>query len=152
MTVLATTQVSGPEELRALRSAVRGFLERHAPARSQLAADGTTWPRLTDELGLTALPVAEQHGGAGASFVELAVVLEETGRALLRAPYLSTVVAATVLQQLGVTDLLPALADGSAPTALAVDLAQDCGLSLVGFARPGRQVVYSHPQRLRVSD
>ena len=36
----------------------------------------------------------------------------------------------------------------SAPTALAVDLARDCGLTLVGFARPGRQVVYSHPTRL----
>lgn len=36
----------------------------------------------------------------------------------------------------------------SAPTALAVDLAQACGLTLVGFARPGRQVVYSHPRRL----
>ncbi|GAB2656460.1 formate dehydrogenase accessory sulfurtransferase FdhD [Arenimonas aestuarii] len=35
----------------------------------------------------------------------------------------------------------------SAPTALAVDLAQACGLTLVGFARPGRQVVYSHPRR-----
>jgi FdhD protein len=40
------------------------------------------------------------------------------------------------------------LAAISAPTALAVDLAQDCGLTLVGFARPGRQVVYTHPQRL----
>lgn len=37
----------------------------------------------------------------------------------------------------------------SAPTALAVDLAQACGLTLVGFARPGRQVVYSHPQRFQ---
>jgi FdhD protein len=41
------------------------------------------------------------------------------------------------------------LAAISAPTALAVDLARDCGLTLVGFARPGRQVVYSHPQRLQ---
>lgn len=40
------------------------------------------------------------------------------------------------------------LAAISAPTALAVNLAQDCGLTLVGFARPGRQVVYSHPWRL----
>lgn len=41
------------------------------------------------------------------------------------------------------------LAAISAPTALAVDLARDCGLTLAGFARPGRQVVYSHPHRLR---
>jgi FdhD protein len=37
----------------------------------------------------------------------------------------------------------------SAPTALGVELAQDCGLTLVGFARDEQQVVYSHPQRLR---
>ena len=110
---------STPEELRELRSAVRGFLDQHAPARAQLAADATTWKRLTEELGLTALPVAEELGGAGASFVELAVVLEETGRSLLRAPYLSTVVAALALRD--VDDLLPSLADGSAPAALALD-------------------------------
>ncbi len=40
------------------------------------------------------------------------------------------------------------LAAMSAPSALAVDLARDCGLTLVGFTRPGRHVVYSHPQRL----
>lgn len=44
------------------------------------------------------------------------------------------------------------LAAISAPTALAVRLAQDCGLTLVGFARPGRHVIYSHPQRLRGGD
>jgi len=37
----------------------------------------------------------------------------------------------------------------SAPTALGVELARDCGLTLVGFAREEQQVVYSHPERLR---
>lgn len=40
------------------------------------------------------------------------------------------------------------LAAISAPTALAAHLAQDCGLTLVGFVRPGRHVIYSHPRRL----
>lgn len=40
------------------------------------------------------------------------------------------------------------LAAISAPTALAVDLARDCGLTLAGFVRPGRYVLYSHPHRL----
>lgn len=37
----------------------------------------------------------------------------------------------------------------SAPTSLGVELARECGLTLVGFAREEQQVVYSHPQRLR---
>jgi formate dehydrogenase assembly factor FdhD len=30
-----------------------------------------------------------------------------------------------------------------------VELARECGLTLVGFAREEQQVVYSHAQRLR---
>lgn len=41
------------------------------------------------------------------------------------------------------------LAAISAPTALAVDLARGCGMTLVGFTRVGRHVVYSHPHRLQ---
>lgn len=37
----------------------------------------------------------------------------------------------------------------SAPTALGVALAQECKLTLVGFAREHQQVVYCHPERLR---
>jgi FdhD protein len=36
----------------------------------------------------------------------------------------------------------------SAPTALAIHLAESTHLTLVGFARPGSYVVYTHPQRL----
>jgi FdhD protein len=36
----------------------------------------------------------------------------------------------------------------SAPTALAIHLAESTHLTLVGFARPGGYVVYTHPQRL----
>jgi FdhD protein len=40
------------------------------------------------------------------------------------------------------------LAAISAPTGLAIRLAQETGLTLVGFARPGQHNVYANPQRV----
>ncbi|SQA98820.1 formate dehydrogenase accessory protein [Cedecea neteri] len=37
----------------------------------------------------------------------------------------------------------------SAATSLAVEVAQRTNLTLVGFNRPGRATVYTHPERLR---
>ncbi len=37
----------------------------------------------------------------------------------------------------------------SAATRLAVEVADRCNLTLVGFSKPGRATVYTHPQRLR---
>jgi FdhD protein len=37
----------------------------------------------------------------------------------------------------------------SAPTALAIDLAVETNVTLIGFARADRHVVYAHPERLR---
>ena len=36
----------------------------------------------------------------------------------------------------------------SAPTRLAIDVAQRVNITLVGFARPGRHMVYTHPRRI----
>jgi FdhD protein len=36
----------------------------------------------------------------------------------------------------------------SAATALAVEVAERCNLTLVGFCKPGRATIYTHPQRL----
>ena len=36
----------------------------------------------------------------------------------------------------------------SAPTGLAIRLAEQCGITLVGFARPDKYVVYAHPERI----
>ncbi|QWF71580.1 formate dehydrogenase accessory sulfurtransferase FdhD [Methylomonas paludis] len=40
------------------------------------------------------------------------------------------------------------LAAISAPTALAIQLAEECGLTLVGFTRNDNHVIYTHPHRL----
>lgn len=37
----------------------------------------------------------------------------------------------------------------SAATTLAIDVAERCNLTLVGFSKPGRATVYTHPQRLK---
>ncbi|MGV1167524.1 formate dehydrogenase accessory sulfurtransferase FdhD [Enterobacter asburiae] len=39
----------------------------------------------------------------------------------------------------------------SAATTLAVEVAERCNLTLVGFCKPGRATVYTHPQRLMVN-
>jgi FdhD protein len=36
----------------------------------------------------------------------------------------------------------------SAPTALAIRLADECGLTLIGFARDDSHVIYTHPERI----
>lgn len=43
---------------------------------------------------------------------------------------------------------IPVLAAVSAPTSLAVEHAQHCGVTLAGFVQPGRQVIYTHGYRL----
>ncbi|HAU5431121.1 formate dehydrogenase accessory sulfurtransferase FdhD [Cronobacter malonaticus] len=40
----------------------------------------------------------------------------------------------------------------SAATTLAVEVAERCNLTLVGFSRPGRATIYTHPQRLIEGD
>jgi FdhD protein len=42
----------------------------------------------------------------------------------------------------------PLMAAVSGPTGLAIRIAQQAGLTLVGFARGDRHTVYTHPQRL----
>src|ERR1039457_2481137 len=46
---------------------------------------------MADQLGLQSLTIPEEYGGSGFSYVELIVILEEMGSALLCAPYFSTV-------------------------------------------------------------
>jgi alkylation response protein AidB-like acyl-CoA dehydrogenase len=72
-----------------LRALVRDFLSKQTVrSREPGSYDTALWRRLGAELGLT---------DPSLRGVELAIVLEETGRALLALPYLSTMVAAQVL-------------------------------------------------------
>ena len=90
-------------EQRALREAVAALLEKRSPearVRELMATDTgydeTTWQELAD-MGLLGLAVPEYHGGTGAGHVEMGIVMEEMGRALLCAPFFSTAVLAPAL-------------------------------------------------------
>ena len=64
--------------------------------------DADVWKQMGEQMGLQGLAIPEEYGGSGFSYVELGIVLEEMGRALLCAPYFSTVVlAANTLIQSG---------------------------------------------------
>jgi alkylation response protein AidB-like acyl-CoA dehydrogenase len=112
------------------RATLRRALEARSPTKEvrRLMAtddgfDREGWQRLNQELGLTGIHIPEAYGGQGFGFGELGIVLEEMGRSLLCAPYLSTMLAATAILNAGTEEqkkaLLPGLADGSVTATLA---------------------------------
>ena len=81
------------------------------------------WKQYVD-LGLTALPFSEEHGGIGGGAVETMIVMEAFGRALALEPYLATVVLGGGFLRHGASDaakaeLLPKVAAGEALLAFA---------------------------------
>src|SRR3974390_3451026 len=89
------------EEQEELRRAVRRFLAEKSPeteVRRLMATengyDPSVWSQMADQLALQSLVIPERFGGSGFSYVELIIVLEEMGAALLCAPYFSSVALA----------------------------------------------------------
>ncbi|MEU9390730.1 acyl-CoA dehydrogenase family protein [Streptomyces sp. NPDC048324] len=118
------------EEEEALRAAVRDLLADHCDApgvivrtESDAPHDLAAWKALADGMGLAGLLVPEAQGGQGAGHREVAVVLEELGRAVAPVPYLTSAVVATeALLECGDEELLGRLASGRTVAALAVGL------------------------------
>jgi alkylation response protein AidB-like acyl-CoA dehydrogenase len=127
------------EEQRELRDVVRRFLEDACPtAAVRRLMDGDSghdpdmWSTASTQLGLPGLWVPEEFDGSGYGFLELAVVLEEWGRALAPGPLLASgVLAPATLLGTGDTNaqakLLPGMASGTVIATVALDPAAPGG-------------------------
>jgi alkylation response protein AidB-like acyl-CoA dehydrogenase len=124
-------------ENRELRATLRRFLSEHATMpelwhdiESPLGFDEQIWRRFAGQLGLAGLIVPEALGGAGATFAEHCLVLEELGSTLTGLPYLSSAIAQYALLESApspsAASWLPRLAAGEARGTIAV--AEDDGL------------------------
>ncbi|MDQ6720527.1 MAG: acyl-CoA dehydrogenase [Candidatus Dormibacteraeota bacterium] len=112
------------EEQEMLRSSSRDFLAKECgPMVVRKLMDGADaydlllWKKMAG-LGWTALGIPERYGGAG-TFLDLIVVLEECGRALLPGPFFATMaMAVPALIEAGTEaqkkEALGAIADGTA--------------------------------------
>jgi alkylation response protein AidB-like acyl-CoA dehydrogenase len=118
------------EEQEMLRRSARDFLAKESSSKvvrklmeSPDAFDAALWKKLAD-MGWTALGVPQEYGGVG-TFLDLVVVLEEAGRALLPGPFFATMgLAVPLLIEAGTDaqkkEALTAIAEGSARATLAM--------------------------------
>ena len=124
------------EEQEFYRNEARKFLDERCPMdevrRIAASAEGFSpqlWKQMA-ELGWLGLTIPERHGGTGLGWIDLIVLLEETGRTLFPSPLISTTLAAAALLEGGddaqQARWLPALADGSLVGTLAILEESDC--------------------------
>src|ERR1700761_6169811 len=74
-----------------------GFEARQAIVRTEAGVSDEHWSAFA-ELGLTALPVPEAQGGFDGGTVDMLVVMQELGRALVVEPYWATAVGIEALR------------------------------------------------------
>lgn len=118
------------DEQRLLKDSVERLLEdqygfeargKHASGENGFSED--MWQRYA-ELGLLALPFAEEHGGFGGGPVETMIVMEAFGKALILEPFFATVILAGGVLRHAASDalkaeLIPAIAEGRTRLAFA---------------------------------
>jgi alkylation response protein AidB-like acyl-CoA dehydrogenase len=92
---------------------------KHIIASSE-GVSSAAWATLA-ELGMTALPVPEEHGGFNGNAVDMHVVMKELGRALVVEPYFATMLGAEFLKRGGAHgELLEQVAAGTLKLACAL--------------------------------
>jgi alkylation response protein AidB-like acyl-CoA dehydrogenase len=84
-----------------LRASVRQFLADRVPISAVRELMDTTdgfdpvvWAQAGQQVGLQGIAIPEEYGGAGFSFAEQGIILEELGAALYGGPYLASAVFA----------------------------------------------------------
>ena len=100
------------EDQRLLRDSVRDFLAAELPLEASRRImeheprgfDVTAWQRFA-EMGYLGVQLPEAAGGQGLGVIELAIVLEEIGRACAPGPHLDVMLAAALLGKAGRTGL-----------------------------------------------
>jgi len=119
------------EEQEMLRSSARDFLERECPkshvremAEDEKGYSPGLWRKMAD-LGWMGLALPERYGGSGGTFLDLTVLLQEMGRALLPGPFFPTVVMGTTYllhsgSETQKEQVLPAVSRGETLLTLAV--------------------------------
>jgi len=118
------------DEQEMLRQSARGLLEKECPSSlvrrlmdDDRGYDLELWKKIAG-LGWTGLVIPEAYGGAGLSYVDLVLVLEEMGRALLPSPFIWTTMVAEALIRAGSEAqkqaLLPQIAAGDLIATLAL--------------------------------
>ncbi|MDB5745988.1 MAG: pimeloyl-CoA dehydrogenase small subunit [Massilia sp.] len=97
-----------------------GFEARRAIVHSDKGISSAAWATLA-ELGMTALPVPEAHGGFAGTAVDMFAVMQELGRALVVEPYFATMLGAEFLRLAGTHgELLERVAGGDLHLACAL--------------------------------
>ncbi|KAA9384257.1 acyl-CoA dehydrogenase [Neorhizobium galegae] len=99
------------------------FERRNKIIASKTGYDVGIWSEMAD-LGWLALPFAEENGGLGGGAVEISLIMEAVGRALMVEPYLACVIlAGGLVEKLGSADqkakILGGLIAGTSRPALA---------------------------------
>src|SRR5690554_5661466 len=130
MLKVSSMSIAITEDHRALAETAADLLGRRdarGAARSLLEASEEALPSFWSDLaevGWLGLHLPEEHGGSGYTLEELVVVVEQFGRAVAPGPFVPTVAASAVIAAAGDDELkarvLPGLADGSTPTAVAL--------------------------------
>ncbi|ORW24388.1 acyl-CoA dehydrogenase IpdE2 [Mycobacterium palustre] len=118
------------EERDLLRETVRGLVTKHAGPKavrdaiaSERGYDESLWKLLCEQVGVAALLVPEEFGGAGGDLADAATVLAELARGLVPSPLLGTTLAELALSASDDpdADTLARLAEGTAIGAVVFD-------------------------------